>query len=163
MHQLMLLNPSAITSPARWHLRLVVLLLAITFLHVWAGPGLSNSTGVPTESAAMSTVTQQASVAPAVLVPVDVSYQTSTPLIGPASAQNADPGDVCATACPDGHMVTTALCSMVLIVAGLIGLYCRRSMIFLAGNNGTREPRPSIAAPPHSNGVCLLQLSISRI
>ena len=52
---------------------------------------------------------------------------------------------------------------MVLVVAGLIGLYCLRAMFFLPAGDRTRELLPSVAAPLHSDDVSLLQLSISRI
>ena len=163
MHQMMLLNPSVIPSPARWHLRVLVLLLGITILHVWAGPALSDSSGVPTQAASMTTITQQASASPAALIPADVLHQAPSPFLGPDSGQDALLGDVCAAACPDGHLVATALCSMVLVVAGLIGLYCLRAVFFLPAGDRTRELLPSVAAPRHSDDVSLLQLSISRI
>lgn len=160
---MMLLNPSAVPSPARWHLRVVVLLLGITFLHVWAGPALSTSSGVPAQAASMTTITQQVSVAPAALTPGEVSQQAPPPLVAPNFSQDVLLGDVCAAACPDGHLVATALCSMVLVVAGLIGLYCLRAMVLLPGSTRTRELRPPVASPLRSAGVCLLQLSVSRI
>jgi hypothetical protein len=162
MHQMMLLNPSAVPSPARWHLRVLVLLLGITILHVWAGPALSNSSSAPVQSSSI-TMTEQVFVSPAALIPNEVLQQAPSPLIGLDFGQDILLGDVCAAACPDGHLVATALCSMVLVVAGLIGFYCLRAMVFLPGGNRTRELLPSVAAPLRSSGVCLLQLSISRI
>ncbi|MHA7146703.1 hypothetical protein ACX80U_18500 [Arthrobacter sp. TmT3-37] len=163
MHQMMLLNSSAVPSPARWHLRVLVLLLGITILHVWAGTALSNSSGGTGQPASVTTIMQQAAASPAALMPAEVLYQTPSPFIGPDFSQHALLEDVCAAACPDGHLVATALCSMVLVVAGLIGLYCLRTMVFLPGRNRTQELCPSVPPLLHSNGVCLLQLSISRI
>jgi hypothetical protein len=163
MHQMMLLNPSVVPSPARWHLRVLLLLLGITILHVWAGPALSDSSGIPAQPASMTTNTQQASVSAAALIPADVLHQTPSPLQGPGPGPDALLGDVCAAACPDGHLVATALCSMVLVMAGLIGLYCLRTMFFLPAGERTHELLPSVAAPLHADDVCLLQLSISRI
>ena len=162
MHHMMLLTPSAVPAPARWHLRVLVIILGITILHVWAGPALSNSRSAPAQSSSI-TMTEQVSASPAALIPNEVLQQAPSPLIGLDVGQDVLLGDVCAAACPDGHLVATALCSMVLVVAGLIGLYCLRAMVFLPGGNRTHELLPSVAAPLRSSGVSLLQLSISRI
>lgn len=163
MHRMMFLNPSAVSSPARWHLRVLVLLLGITILHVWAGPALSDSSGVPVQPASMTAILQQEPSAPAAPMPADVLHQSPSPLTGQNLGQDALLGDLYAAACPEGHVVATTLCSMVLIVAGLLGLYCFRAMFFLPGSDRPREVQPSIPAPRHSDGVSLLQLSISRI
>jgi hypothetical protein len=163
MHQVMLSNSSAVPSPSRWNLRILVLLLGITILHLWAGPSLSDSSGTAAQSDSGATLTQQVSTSPAVLVPADVPHQSLPLLTGPDLGQNILLGDVCAAACPDGHAIATALCSMVLAVAGFVGLQCLRALFFLPGSTRTPESLPPAAGPPHWNSVSLLQLSISRI
>ena len=163
MHQVMLLNPSAVPSPARWHLRVLVLLLGITIVHIWAGPALSDTSGASLRSATGTTITEQVPASPAVLMAADVLHQAPSPSLGLDIGQDALVGDVCAAACPDGHLVATTLCSMVLVTAGLMGLYCLRPMVFLPDGSRTHELRPAALAPQITRDVSLLQLSISRI
>lgn len=166
MHQMMLLDSSAVASPVRWQFRILVLLLGITVLHMLAGAALSDGSGAVAPPDSGTNLTQQVSTPSAAFISADALHQTSSPHAGQDFGQNVLLGDVCAAACPDGHVIATALCSMVLAVTGLIGLHCLRILYFLpwsAWSVRTRQVLPSVMAPLQWNGVSLLQLSISRI
>lgn len=162
MRHTMPLNPSAGFSPTRWHLRIVLLLLGIIILHVWAGPALSTTDSAPVPPATTTTVVQETITPPAAQIPAAVPQSGSSTLEMQNVGQVTRLGDVCAAACPDGHMVATALCSLVLIAAGLIGLYCLRAMFFLHWGNRERQAVQVAPVSLHAGEVSLLHLSISR-